>query len=467
MNSVAIPSTGYEVMSRKWDMLQDLLGGTKTMREAGEKWLPREPGESITKYDARRNRSVLYNGFSDTLIKLTNKPFSHPLTVKDLPYELIYLLEDVDSAGTSLESFIQDVLYYLILYGVVHIFVDHSVVEVIANGGVATKADEDKNGARVLLICVPASSLIGWQTVIDSKKAKLTQIRMLESRIESLGEYGDVEQHYVRVVNTSSWELWRQDKEEWNQIENGTHTFGRIPLVTLYADRTGFLTADPPLEDLAWMNIIHWQSYSDQRNILRLSRFGLLFGKGMPKEMTEQTELEIGPTRSFFANDPNADMKYVEHTGKSIELGQKDIEDIEQKMEVLGNLPMVKQPNKLATSVRIDSDRTSSQLQSWIRSTERGIVDTLKMACEWRKIKTPETLAVDIYSDFETAMLGDSDKDFILKTRQAGELSRETFLREIKRRGALADSVDVDEELIRLSNEAQTEIEDFIDGDSE
>jgi hypothetical protein len=341
------------------------------------------------------------------------------------------------------------------------------VVEEVANGGTATLADEERSGARVLVTAVPAVALIGWQFTRDevTKKFTLTQIRMLEERVEPLGNYGDVKRQYIRVVNTDTWELWQQDlkeKDKWVMISEGAHTFGRVPLISIYANKTGQMTADPPLEDLAWMNIVHWQSYSDQRNILRLSRFGILFGKGMPKEWTEKEDLEIGPTRSFFADDPNADMKYVEHTGKSIQAGAEDVSDIEQKMEILGNMPMVKQQKKLATSVRIDSDRNNSQLQAWIRDTERAIVELFQMAGEWRKVDISDKLSVDIYSDFETAMLGSSDKEFMLKTRQGGEISQETFLKEIKRRGALADSVDVAEEMKRLEAEAKKEIENAI-----
>lgn len=463
VNPVSIPSFGYSQMAEKWGMIHDLLGGTKAMREAGERWLPKEPGESYTKYMARLGRTILYNGYGDTLWKLSGKPFSHPVTISNLPEELKYLIDDVDSTGRTFEDLAQEVLHNLIKYGVVHIFVDHSVVSPAVDGQKVTKAEEEKQGARVLMSCIPASHLIGWQSVKQNKNTVLTQIRFMYERVEPVGAYGDALSKYIRVVSGNTWELWKSDeKGNWFNIDNGVMTLGQIPIITLYANRTGFMTADPPLEDLAWMNIVHWQSYSDQRNILRLSRFGILFGRGMPKTMTEQKEIEIGPTRCFFSDSEQSDMKYVEIQGNSILLGQKDVEDIELKMEILGGLPMTKQQSRLATSVRIDSDRNSSQLQCWIRNTERGLEDAIKLACEWRKIPAPEELSVDLYSDFETAMLGESDSDFMLRVRQAGEISQETFLKEIRRRGKLADSVDVQEELTRLSNEVRSELEEFI-----
>jgi len=466
VSEVAQPSVGYEAMAKKWPMLDDLLSGTQAMRDAGETWLPKEPGESFTKYEARLNRSTLYAAYSDTIDKLSNKPFSRPMSVSNLPEALDYLLEDVDSTGMSLETFAQDILMNLLVHGVVHVFVDHSVVEAVANGGKATKADEEREGARVLLTVVPAPRLIGWQTELRGREIKLTQIRMVETKLEPTGKYGDVQRNYIRVVTETGWELHQQkddQKDEYVSVGSGNHTFGSVPLVSIYAERTGFLTANPPLENLAWMNITHWQSSSDQRNILRFSRFSILFGKGMGHDVVEKGEIEIGPSRSIVTSSVDAELKYVEHTGKGLEAGQKDLEDLEQKMEVLGNLPMLKQPKKLATSVRIDSDRTSSQLQCWIRNVEHGIIDVLKMACQWRKIEAPDDLSVDIFSDFETALLGSTDLDWLLKVRQAGEITRETFLREVKRRGRLADGVDVDEEIERLNAEAGAELAQFAD----
>ncbi|HDY86886.1 MAG TPA: hypothetical protein ENH82_02085, partial [bacterium] len=63
---VMIPSISYERMAEKWDLINDLLGGTKAMQASGEKWLPSEPAESQLAYDARLSRSVLYNGLRDT-----------------------------------------------------------------------------------------------------------------------------------------------------------------------------------------------------------------------------------------------------------------------------------------------------------------------------------------------------------------------------------------------------------------
>ena len=140
-------------------------------------------------------------------------------------------------------------------------------------------------------------------------------------------------------------------------------------------------------------------------------------------------------------------MKYVEHTGASIEAGAKDIEDIEVKMEVLGQQPLMRSTSlSTATAKRIDESRNVSQLKSWVTSLEKGLLQVIDMACEWRKIEKPETTKIDVFSDFEVAMSGATDKELLLKARMEGEITGERFLREEQRRGVFSGDMDPEEE---------------------
>jgi len=461
MNEVSTPCVGYRAMSEKWSLIHDLLGGTSAMRDAGEKWLPKESGEG--QYDTRLGRSILYNGYRDCLWKLVNKPFSRPIALTDVPEELEYLKSDVDTMGTSFENFAKDVFYNLINYGIAHVFVDHTAIpEIAEQGATLTKADEENLGARVILESISPVNLIGWQNETINKVKKLTQIRMRRTAIESSGQFGDEEVNYIKIVTPIGWGIWKEienpkdgKKEKiWFLVESGLHTFGSISLVTIYANRTGFMIADPCLEDLAWLNLAHWQSYSDQKNILRFSRFGILFGKGFPKKKLGEDSIVIGPNKSILLDDVNADLKYVEHSGAAIAAGAKDVEDIEIKMEVVGQQPLMRSaPLSTATAKKIDESRNLSQLQSWIRELERGLLGILKMACEWRKIEPPETMKVDIFSDFEVSLYGAEDKPLLLQMRQAGEISSERFLREEQRRGVISGDVDIEEEVEAIDGE--------------
>ena len=469
---VGIPSVSYESMVELWELIHDLLGGTATMRIAAQKWLPKESAESVSAYSARLNKSVLYNGYKDTLNKLKNRPFTHPVTITDLPKEIAYIEHDVDGNNKPLEIFIKEVLENLIKYGVAYIYVDHTIVEAVVEGESITKADEKNLGVRVYLINIAPPDLIGWQAEKTSKSKELTQIRVKDVVIEPDGDYGDKEVTYINVYTPNSWEKHQQDSEntdKYTKIGSGTHSFGEIPLVTIYANRIGYMIADPPLIDLAWLNVTHWQSYSDQRNILHFSRFGLLFGKGMPKKVVEAGSIELGPTKAILIGDDseNADLKYVEHTGKSIESGQKDITDIECKMRILGDQPLIKDIPDTATAEAIGENRTISQLQSWIRALERGLMQALKLACKWRDVTPSDTMEVSIYSDFEATILNSQDKELLLKMREAGEITGVTLLREQKRRGVFSLDMDPETEAKQAAEEDANSLKNLLPDESQ
>ncbi len=481
VSPVAVPGTGYAEMAEAWELILDLLGGTRAMREAAQKWLPQESQEEDSSYISRLHRSILYNALKDTISKLRNRPFKVPVVVTDIPDGISYLKEDVDGMGTTLSDFSKSIIENLIKFGKAHIYVDHSDMSPSDDGAGSTSRNrQDSNqqatdeaiaeaidsttiqgekdlGARVFFWNISPVDLIGWQTETLNNVTNLTQIRVQETAIEPNGDYDDMKVNYIDVFNKDSWEIHRQnpDKpEEYNIVAAGPSTLGKIPLITIYADKTGFMTADPPMEDLAWLNLAHWVSSSDQRNILKYSRFGLLFGKGFTPEQVKAKEgVVVGPQRMVLTTSETASLSYVEPTGKGLEAGEKDLADLEDKMRVMGNQPMVKNVAVTATTDRIDESRTVSQLQAWVVAAERGILHALELASLWRKIEPPDTMQVDIFHDFEATVLGGGDKDLLLKMRESNQITGETLLREEQRRGVFSEDMDPEEEAKAAADE--------------
>lgn len=464
----------YDVMAEKWELLHDLLGGTKTMRDAGTKWLPKEPEEEDPTYSLRLNRSVLFNAYKDTVEKLTNKPFSRPVTLMgDLPETMSMMEDDVDRSGTNLTQFSGELFKAGITYGLTHILVDFTRVEFEVedeDSPVAiTLADERDAGARPMFIHVKPPQLLGWRSEKIAGIDVLTQVRIHETRIEPVGMYGDMQVEFVRVYSINTWELHRRSPRDkkWTMVANGTHTFNAVPLVTLYVDKTGFLQGSPPLEDLAWLNVAHWQSQSDQRNILRFARTALLFARGLTDEDMEK-KITLGPNRLFRTTSSTAEMKYVEHTGKAIAAGERDLSALEGRMEVLGLQPFMEQGRgKTATGRIIDEGKTISGIQAWIRNEENALTEAFKLASRWTKTELDENFGVNIFNEFGLAMHTQEDIQALIRMREKGQISSETFLNEIKRRGMISDTVDLTEERERLARDLSPSLFEGDEGSEE
>jgi len=450
---VSTTSIEYDNMAQKWDLLHALLGGTQSMRDGKEKWLAREPRESPESYTNRLSRSFLYNGFRDTIEKLVAKPFSRPVTCQGtMPERIEDMKDDMDMNGRDITQFAKDIFTAGVTYGCTHILVDFPQFS-----PTATLADERASGVRPLFVHVKPTQILGWRTETStSGEDVLIQVRIHESKIEPQGEFGDKEIDYIRVFTPSDWQLWRKDaeaEEDYSLVGEGTHSFGKVPLVTYYVSRTGTLTATPPLEDLAWMNLAHWQSMSDQRNILRFARVGLLFAAGFSDEEMEEG-LTIGANQLIRSTNSDAKVSYVEHNGKAIASGQEDIDKLEERMKVLGLQPLMRRTgNQTATGRALDESRTHTAIQAWIRSLENTLRQAFEYATEWIKLELPDDFYIDINNDFGLSERAVDDIKSLIQMRSLSQITSETFLREVKRRGLLSEAVDIEEELVSIEEE--------------
>jgi hypothetical protein len=459
-DAIDVPSKAYVEMFPKWDLINDLLGGTTVMRAVGRKWLPAENRENAVNYDNRIARSFLYGAYRDTIQKLSAKPFSKPVAVAGkLSDRIESITENVDLRGSDMTQFARTIFEDGLKYGMGHILVDYP-----SDGASQSLYEERQSGTRPYFVRIAPHDLIGWRTEKQPDGSdKLIQIRFKEKSLEFKNEFGEEEVEYIRVISLNGWQLWRRTENDKNykKVKEGSHTFGEIPLVSFYTMRKDFMVSDPPLEDLAWLNLAHWQSLSDQRNILRFARVGLLFASGFAPEEIEEG-INIGPNSLVSSTNPEASLAYVEHSGEAIGAGEKDLKRLEERMEVLGLQPLVQTTgNSTATARAMDEARTHSNIQAWIRGLENCLDLAFEMAAKWVGEKLPSDFAVDIFNEFGITLSASEDIKSLLAMKQSGCISHETFIKEVKRRGVLSDEVVASDEIDAIGELEALELERY------
>ena len=187
---------------------------------------------------------------------------------------------------------------------------------------------------------------------------------------------------------------------------------------------------------MAWLNLAHWQSASDQRHILHIARVPLLFGRGL--QMAERG-LEIGPNRLILSDDPSADLKFVEHSGAAIAAGRQDLVDLEDKMAVMG-LDMIARRPVMATATgrAIDAAHCHASLDALLTSLQSGMMAAFVMAAKWMGL--PRQAAGQLSISANRPFFGEIEQQarWLLDARAAGEITQSQFLAEARRRGLLA-----------------------------
>lgn len=421
-------------------LLRSLRGGTKAMRSAGEKYLPKEPGESKESYDARLKRSVLFNGTKRAIESNAAKPFVRPISVtavnsgqEDLVTELA---QNLDGRGSSATSIGRKATLETLWYGASYLMVD-----------------APKSGGRGYCYILNGCDIRGFSFDEDDK---LVYLRVLEKMVVVNG-YDEAEIEKVREWKVEGgmawWRLQQQTepgKDEFITIQDWTaFAVAEIPLIPIFADNvpSGELFCPPPFIDLAYLNLQHWQESSDQSNILHVARIPILFASGI----SEDVKIKVGADNAIFGNE-NSDLKFVEHSGAAIGAGRQSLQDIELRMQIYGYEMLA---NRGAAETATGRSLQANENNSQIAAIAQALQDALKKAFWFLgKFNLISDLQVDVSvcTDYGVTITVE-ELNALSTARQMGDLSHDDYLKELKRRGILRADFDISANDDRLQQE--------------
>jgi hypothetical protein len=312
--------------------------------------------------------------------------------------------------------------------------------------------------------------LIGWRWEKINGENVLSQIRIGEVTEEADGKYGVKEVQRIRVINKDTWEVWwlvenSKHEKEWMLEKEGTHNRGYIPLVSwAVGELTSEMTVAPPLSDLADLNLAHWQSSSDQKNILHYARMITYFGKMLgiePGAKNKNQKAIMGANVLIHATDETADLKVVEHSGKAIEAGRNDLKDLEAQMSKygLGLIMGTKSGTQTATEKAIDTAESDSTLKSWAVSYQFFMNRCIAMSAKMVGIED-ELEQVKVNTDFKS-FLRSMEITALCEAFVDGLLPRELVIEELQRRGVIKDDIDFVDIMKMLDAEAEEQAKKF------
>lgn len=470
-NDPTTPSMNYKVMEPRWKMIDTLLGGTEAMREAGEEFLPPHPRESDLNYQERLSKAVLHNMFELTVNLLADKPFTEAVTLtEEAPEVLSTYVNDIDLRGSDITRFSYEVFRSGLAKGFTHILVDAPRSDIPT--GARTLADDREEGMRPYLVHIRPEDLIFAETVRIGGEEIYRHVRFNHWEKTRVG-FAETFKHYVRVLNLvfepdgtkfvmSEWYHKVEEgrnKGEWavDPDRGGIIDIDRIPLVTFYTDRDDTLLGKPALLDLAFQNVEHWQSYSDQQNILTVTRFPLLASSGISEY--DGNDTTVGPRNMLVAEDPQARFYYVEHNGAAINAGEKSLADLENKMASYGGSLLQRRPDRETAEARASAEATfTSPLQRMVLAFQDIMANALSILLQMdgESGVDGQTLSsmLNVKSNFSDDSADAVDMQTLQVAIREGAISRRGFLSSLVRLKVLPEDFDIDAEMENIKDEA-------------
>jgi hypothetical protein len=348
----------YLAMQPDWELMTDVMSGTRHVRMKREKYLPKSPAENMQEYEDRLVRSEFFNGTERTLDGLVGMAFRRdPVLEDDVPPELDVAWEDIDLAGSHGDVFAAEAFADGLTYGHVGIFVDAPDT----GGRVYDLVTEAELGIRPYWCKIKPDQIVNWRFSRIGGKMVLTQLVLRFCTQVPDGVFGskDVEEFRVyrrlermaydaayqeaadyRPGNSSSvvtWEVWERTTQAAALTMNRSGVLTSqvdIPFaLAIMGRKKGLLFTRPPLLDLAYTNIAHYRVQSDHRYSLHKASVPLLVFKNRTK--SEGSEVVIGPNVGIDVG-PDGDVKYVEHAGSALGQTRQEMRDLEMRMRTLG-----------------------------------------------------------------------------------------------------------------------------------
>lgn len=461
-DKVQLHHSEYDKASPFREVFEHVCEGTSALRAKGKMYLPQFPKERSDDWKFRNDTATLLNITQKTVETLCGLVFQKDITLgDDVPTEIAGtetdsgLVENIDNKGNHFNIFARD-LFEDSFDGCSGILVDAPTVRA---------ADQDiqrKSGLRPYWVEYKACDIINWDYQINpvSKRKELSLVVLKECITVAAGQFLRKEQTQYRVLRLSDartpvWELWTEkeseNKTEKEYVKTLEGTFGnqtRIPFAVV-----GDLCDKPPLMDLTYKNIEHYQTYSDYKSIIHKTCVPMLWTAGLDGDAPDN----IGGA-SWWKLTENGKMGFAEVSGGSIEKTRQALEDIKGEMAMLGlQMLMSRKANGdvTATEKLLDSIQETSSLQ--VRATQ--LKDALELAlsftAQYLGKGEDEGGSIELGATWAQMVISPQELAVWSNLVDLGQMSLETFVELRQQAGQLPDDVDVEIELKRIKDEGE------------
>lgn len=447
-----------EAMLQYWDLTDTLVDGIEALRIAGEKYLPKFPAEENTNYKFRLNQTtVMTNIFADIVESLSVKPFEREVMLvgDNVPQAIVDFSDDVDGSGNNLSVFSSNVFYNSVKSGIDWIFIDYPTIDPT----IVTLADSKQAGLRPFWTHILGRNVLEARSKFIRSKEQLVYVRIYEP--------GKVD--HVRIIERSfdgivSWTLY-QKTDIWNEVEKtyfmavdaGVMTIDEIPMVPFMTGRRDgkSFKFDPPLRAAADLQVHLYRQESGLNYATTLTAYPMLTGNGVKPDKDESGKIKqipVGPNCVLYA-PPNADgtvgsWRYVEPSSNSLTFLSNYIKEIILNLRELGRQPLTASSSNLTTvTTAFAAGKSKSSVKAWAIQLKDALENAYRITAKWMSVDYQTV--VNVFTEFDEFVDG-KDYDALSAARKNGDLSRETFWEECKRRGLLSDQFNPEREEERL-----------------
>lgn len=454
-----LPSTRNKASERQVaavTLVRDLWKGAEQVRDRATVYLPQAPGEDNVGYRSRLARSVYTNFFRKAIEGLCGLVFrKDPVLGQDVPARIREHWEDLDNSGTHGDVFLRDLMQDAMIPGHAAFLVDFP-----NTGGRVMRIDEEQL-VQPYWVPLTKEQLLSWRTTVENGQVIVTQLVIEECGVVPHGRFGERQETRYRVftrerivvdgveqVIVSVRVLMVTDRKEVVEVAGSYAPYPtqtEIPVVEVpTSGKRSLFESDPPLLDLAYLNIAHYQVRSDYHWSIHKTCVPIWVETGVEPPGSGEQQVVLGPSNGRSFSNPDATAQYVSHDGASLASVKGALDDLKDEIGTLG-VAMLAPQKRVAETVeakRLDKSVGDSALAVTARALQDAAERGLQFHANYLGEKSGGSISIN--RDFEQAVMEPAVMVAYVQAAKDVGFPLHELLVAFQKGGRIGDDVDLD-----------------------
>lgn len=408
----------YAMNQGRWRLMRDVLEGEDVIKNESTLYLPTPSGMTEPEYNAYLARASFtgYTGRAlDAMLGLVGKKtptFDAPAEIKQLAY-------DITMTGVTLDSFSLNVLSENLAEGRAGILVDYPVTPEEP----LVRVDIEQYGLRPYLSLYKAEDILDWRESRVGNRRILTFLKLRDYyeepydnftyatsikervRIFRLSDSGEC---LYEVYDTSKKANPRGRKSTVELIDEGViyqkgEPLRYLPFFPVGPMENSMSVQRPPLLDMAFLNIHHYQASADRNHAVHWADVPtpVIIGHIIGADGSSPDSIKLGPT-SAINIDSGGDIKFLEMIGHGITPTKELMAEYIEAMSTLGNkiLALDSRAAQAAETAAIHRSGEQAILATIANNTSIAITSAIRCMAEFLDIRNTEEISYKLPSNY-------------------------------------------------------------------
>lgn len=409
------------------ELVSDLYKGTRQVKSKGRKYLSQYQLEEDEMYAERLRNATFYNFFQKSVNNLSSILLRKEPVLSDYQVKYEKLIKNVDGKGSDINQFMKEISKQAIKDGMSYIWVDSQRVDRAIS---LASIDSIQPFAKL----IKRSDVINKSVAFEGGKAVLKQIVIKQTISVAVDEYESEDKEVYIVLRETEGLIYEEvAKNKFEIIDSWVSDLGYVPIIPVYSAKSGYLEADIPLLDLAYLNLSHYNAQSNIDSILKLASLPvpvIYTDNEFDKETLKKEGVSIGVTKALsFTDRQKEGFEFAEITGNSIDKLESNVEKIEERMEKSALSVLTSGSFNTATEAKISDSNSNMFLLELAYSLENGINAMFSVMSDYMGVKL--NITVETSKDFEAIGLDAQTIDKYIMLKREGYISIETLWDEL------------------------------------